>query len=40
LLAAQRLSDVLTGSAACWHLPQRATLSTVVAAAGNSERAA
>jgi hypothetical protein len=40
LLSAQRLSDVLLGSAACCHLPQRAALSAVLAAVGSSERTA
>ena len=37
LLAAERLSDVLVGSGACCHLPQRAVLSTVEAAPCGSE---
>ena len=40
LLAAKRLSDVLPGSAACCHLPQRPSLSAVETAAGKRGLAA
>ena len=40
LLGAERLSDVLTGSGACFHLPRRPALVSVEAAAGKRGLAA